>query len=310
MTRHQTESSITSLKLGVLDFCACYGGSHPQDVLWQSIELASRLERLGYTRYWFSEHHGGGIAHCCPEIMTAVISGVTNTIRVGSGCVLLRHYRPIKVASTFRLLNALYTGRIDLGVGAGSTALLPISNETYADQIRKLVDFVSGRSATPAQPVGTSPPEIWLQGSGQGSVSLAAELGTCFCLGLFLNFSGKSDHKAIIENYRAGFRPSQDLGAPRCNVAVAGICAETEERARRLLEGHRNVLSLIPTVVGNPEQCRNELEKLRLECGIDEIIFLDLCTRFEDRLRSYELLATETGLTLPTDDFELRPRGC
>jgi alkanesulfonate monooxygenase SsuD/methylene tetrahydromethanopterin reductase-like flavin-dependent oxidoreductase (luciferase family) len=124
-------------------------------------------------------------------------------------------------------------------------------------------------------------------------------------LGFFLNFQGKVDHRAIMEHYRTGFKPSAELAEPRCNVAVAGICAETEQRAKRLLEDHRGIISVVPTVVGSPQQCRDELELLRSQCGVDEIIFLDLCRRFEDRLHSYELLAAEIGLIPPKDDSAL-----
>ena len=237
MTPRSRNEGSEPLKLGALDACVCFRGVHPQDVLWHSIEMARRVEDMGYTRYWFSEHHGDAIAHCCPEIMTTVIAGVTEKIHVGSGCVLLRHYSPIKVASTFRLLQALYPGRIDLGVGGGSASqdgragLLPASGSTYPDQIKAVVDLASGRSAIKAQPVLIPPPEIWLQGSSHTSASLAAELGTCFCLGIFLNFSGNKDQGQILDGYRRGFKPSGELPEPRCSVAVAGICAETEEQA-------------------------------------------------------------------------------
>lgn len=299
MSLEKGNVSARPLKLGVLDVCACYLGASPENALWQSIELAPRVEQLGYTRYWLSEHHDPGIAHSSPEIMTAVISGMTDTIRVGSACVLLRHYNPYKVSSTFRLLNTLYPGRIDLGVGAGiapklPTGVLPLNGDSYPVQITKLVDSV--RSAMAAQPVRVPPPEIWLHGSTGSSVSLAAEAGVCFSLAVFLNYQGKADHRAILENYRAGFKPSAELAEPRCNLAVAGICAETDGQARQLLEHHRGTISMLPTVVGNPRQCKDELERLREQCAVDEIIFLDLCARFEDRLHSYELLAAEIGL--------------
>ena len=106
------------LKLSVLDQSPVRQGVTPRDALLETIELAKHVDALGYSRYWLAEHHSSpGLAGSAPEIMVAQVAGATRHIRVGSGGVMLSHYAPLKVAETFRMLETLYPGRIDLGIG-------------------------------------------------------------------------------------------------------------------------------------------------------------------------------------------------
>jgi len=106
------------LKLSIIDQSPVSAGSTPADALRNSIELARLADRLGYERYWIAEHHAtGAFASPAPEIVIARVAAETLHIRVGSGGVMLPHYSPMKVAETFRVLHALYPGRIDLGIG-------------------------------------------------------------------------------------------------------------------------------------------------------------------------------------------------
>src|SRR5947209_11691988 len=106
------------MKLSVLDQSPIPSGSTPAQALQWSVQLAQMAERLGYTRYWVAEHHSsGGLAGSSPEILIARLAAATSSIRVGSGGVMLSHYSALKVAEQFRVLEALYPGRIDLGIG-------------------------------------------------------------------------------------------------------------------------------------------------------------------------------------------------
>ncbi|MCH8188923.1 MAG: MsnO8 family LLM class oxidoreductase, partial [Proteobacteria bacterium] len=107
-----------SLKLSVLDQSPIRSGATAADALAETVKLAQATERFGYTRYWLAEHHGSdGFAGSAPEIMITQVAAATSHIRVGSGGVMLSHYSPLKVAEVFRLLETLYPGRIDLGIG-------------------------------------------------------------------------------------------------------------------------------------------------------------------------------------------------
>src|SRR5487761_1442132 len=107
-----------AVKLSVIDQSPVPAGSTPADALRNTIELARLADRLGYERYWSAEHHATeSLASPAPEILIARVAAETRAIRVGSGGVMLPHYSPLKVAEVFRMLHALYPGRIDLGVG-------------------------------------------------------------------------------------------------------------------------------------------------------------------------------------------------
>src|SRR5215467_12735787 len=106
------------LKLSVVDQSPVPSGSTPSQALLNTIELARLSDRLGYERYWIAEHHSmEALASPAPEVLIARVAAETREIRVGSGGVLLPHYSPLKVAEVFRMLHALYPGRIDLGIG-------------------------------------------------------------------------------------------------------------------------------------------------------------------------------------------------
>jgi luciferase family oxidoreductase group 1 len=285
------------LRLGILDLCLVSPGQTDRGALFDTFELAVHAEALGYTRYWLAEHHDPGIAHGCPELLASLIARLTGRLRVGPAGVLLRYYSPLKVAKTFRLLQALFPGRIDLGLGAGGVdeatarALLdgqpPQPAERYAEKVADLIASLQDREQH-VTPAGVGTPEVWVLGSGgPGSPRLAARHGAAFGLSLFL--AGSRDDPGPIHAYREHFRPGV-LRRPRWNVAVAGVCAETEGEAHRLLAGHTNAF-LVPTVVGSPGQCREQLQAIRAHHETDEIIFLDLCPDLKARARSYQLLA-------------------
>src|SRR5262249_27940026 len=153
-----------------------------------------------------------------------------------------------------------------------------------------------GTGPTPANPRDVAPPEIWVMGTKRTSMELAARLGTSFCLSRFL--TPNEDPGAVIAEYRKRFLPSPELPWPRWSVAVAGVCAETEARARELMQAYGpEPLPITPTLVGSKEQCRAALESLRERTGTEELVFLDMCQTLEDRVRSCRLLAEAAGVS-------------
>ena len=238
------------LKLSVLDQSPVRQGVTPRDALLETIELARHVDRLGYRRYWLAEHHSSpGLAGSAPEIMVARVAAETTNLRVGSGGVMLSHYSPLKVAEQFRMLETLYPGRIDLGIGRapGSDQLTAIALqhgpgalgiEHFPSQIADLLAYLEGTmpqdhpfSRIRLMPEGDTNPEVWLLGSSDQSAIFAAYFGCPFS---FAHFITDESGPQIMEVYRQRFRPSARLAAPQGSIGVFVICAESEEEARRL----------------------------------------------------------------------------
>ena len=236
------------IRLGVLDQSPVRSGSTAGEAIAETIRLAQATERLGYGRYWLAEHHGSdGLAGSAPEILVTRIAAATSHMRVGSGGVMLSHYSPLKVAETFRLLETMYPGRIDLGIGrapgsdqltAGALAYgSPIGVEYFPNKVADLSAFLTGSEAATeafakvrATPAPSSVPEVWLLGSSGESASLAAHYGLAFSFAHFITPAGGEQ---VIAGYREHFKSSALYPEPQASLCVFVICAETEEAAER-----------------------------------------------------------------------------
>ena len=253
------------IALSVLDQSPIRAGGTPAQAIAESIELAKACERFGYRRYWVAEHHSSeGLAGAAPEILVARLAGVTSTMRIGSGGVMLSHYSALKVAETFRMLETLYPGRIDPGLGrapgsdyvtARALAHGPgaLGIEEFPRQIQDLLAYLrdevpSGHpfAGVSAQPRGATNPEPWLLGSSDQSALYAAYFGLSFS---FAHFITDRMGPEIMAAYRAQFRPSAWLAQPQGSIGVAVICAATEAEAERLAKSR-------------------DLSRLRMEQGI------------------------------------------
>jgi luciferase family oxidoreductase group 1 len=239
------------IKLSVLDQSPVSEGYTPADALRNTIELARLADKLGYERYWIAEHHAiVTLASPAPEILIARLGAETSGIRLGSGGVLLPHYSPMKVAETFRMLHALYPGRIDLGIGRapGGSGLEAfalrrdrserLQNDDFEEQLLELLAFLHHEfpSEHPFARIKVSPempgaPDVWLLGSSSWSSAVAAKLGLPYA---FAHFITPEETPAALENYRSNFQRSKHLGQPRAIVALGVICADTEAEAKRL----------------------------------------------------------------------------
>jgi luciferase family oxidoreductase group 1 len=239
------------IKLSVLDQSPVSDGYTSADALRNTIELARLTDRLGYQRYWIAEHHAiVTLASPAPEILLARIGAETTRIRIGSGGVLLPHYSPLKVAECFRMLHAMYPGRIDLGIGRapGGSGLEAFAlrrersnraqNDDFAEQLVELLAFLHHEfpSDHPFARIKVSPdmpgaPEVWLLGSSSWSSAAAAKMGLPYA---FAHFITPEETPGALEYYRANFQPSKRLSKPRAIVALGVICADTEAKAKRL----------------------------------------------------------------------------
>jgi luciferase family oxidoreductase group 1 len=290
-------------RVGVLDFCRVFDGKDYAGTIWNTLELAPRVEEFGYERYWLSEHHTADTAHSSPEILLGILAGLTTRIRVGTAGILLRFHNPLRVAKDFRVLTAVYPDRIDLGLARGGIpepirSLLGAGSQVdiaYEDKVRDLLSYLHGTGAIAATPIGVPPPEVWVLGSQSTSMTIAAKNGTCFCLALFLDRAGQPDLRNVIDEYRRDFIPSTGLVQPQWSIAVAGVCADTTEKAHQLVELSQP-LGVTPTVVGDQMLCRRMFEDLQRLYMTNSFIFLDVCRGAENRLRSYKLLAESLGL--------------
>ena len=239
-----------NIALSVLDQSPIAGGRTPSQAVQDTLELARAADRLGYHRYWIAEHHSSnGLASAAPEVLIGAVAGSTKRIRVGSGGVMLSHYSPLKVAEQFRMLEALYPGRIDLGVGRapGSdrrTALAlatgpgQLGIEHYPDQLMDLYGYLADDlppdhefKGIKASPAGDTMPELWLLGSSDASARYAAELGWGFCFAHFINPDGG---RAYVDAYRKAFDPSPVTPTARVSVGISVTCADTDDEAERL----------------------------------------------------------------------------
>ena len=246
--------------LSVLDQSPVSEGSTGADALRNSIDLARRVEELGYARYWVAEHHGTPmLASAAPEILIAEIAAATSRIRVGSGGVMLPHYSPLKVAEVFSMLAALHPGRVDLGIGrapgtdpqtmfALQRDRRQAAPDDFPEQLAELLALLEDDlpanhpfSRLTALPGGPERPEVWLLGSSPQSAIWAAELGLPYSFADFINPTGAE----LAQLYRERFQPSSRRATPWVAAAVSTICAETDEQAQRLAASARMAVAFL-----------------------------------------------------------------
>lgn len=232
------------MHLSILDQSPIATGSDASTAFAQTTAVAKLADDLGYHRFWVSEHHDTPrLAGSSPEVLIAHLAANTKRIRVGSGGVMLPHYSAYKVAENFRVLEALYPQRIDLGLGRAPggmpRARMALQEgrqpADYALQVADLTAYLtdtlpvdhrfSGLKATPV--VQTAPP-LWLLGSSDWSAHLAAVQGTAFMYAHFINSEGGVE---AVRNYHDRFEPSTLRAQPQAGVAVFVICAETDHEA-------------------------------------------------------------------------------
>ncbi|MEI3612391.1 LLM class flavin-dependent oxidoreductase [Pseudogracilibacillus sp. SO30301A] len=236
------------MKLSILDQSPISDGKTPKEALETSVKLAQLGEELGYHRYWIAEHHDlFGLASPNPDVMLGVIGSQTERIRIGAGAVLLPYYKPFRVAETYNLLQTLFPGRIDLGLGRapGGSAEVSLAlsdnylkqvNE-YPKQIKELLGFLHGSfpidhpyGKISPTPVPDTPPETWLLGTSGKSADLAAENGLDYAFGHFMtDFVGPD----IVKDYREKYSEHHGTSG-HVIVAITVICAETLEEAEEL----------------------------------------------------------------------------
>jgi luciferase family oxidoreductase group 1 len=337
---------VINVPLSVLDLSPVAAGTTVGQALAQTTELARRVEELGYRRFWVAEHHNmPAIASSAPAVLLAHLAAATSTIRVGSGGVMLPNHAPLVVAEQFGTLEALHPGRVDLGIGRAPgtdqlTALAlrrtreGLSAEQFPQELTDLIAFFTGeneRLPILAMPGRGDMPKIWLLGSSGYSAQLAGLLGLPFS---FAHHFSAANTVPALQLYRQNFRPSQYLDKPYAMVAVAAICADTDERAQWLsgpaslsylqLRAGRPQPMVTPEeaaaypftsldremaqqrfadqAIGSPDTVRRQLTSLLERTAADELMLTAQVYALEDRARSFELIADKVAGGLAGQD--------
>ena len=284
------------MRLSILDQSPIISGHSTAQAVAETIKLAGEADRLGYHRYWLAEHHSlMALADPCPEILVARVAAETTRIRVGTGGVMLPHYSPLKVAEQFRMLEALYPQRIDLGIGRApggdrTTAMAlgqgQYSNaEDFPEQVQFLVAWLDDNmppshpyGKIKAQPLGPTAPPVWLLGSSDYSGALAAQLGLNFSFAHFISADGGD---AVMRDYKRKFQPSTREAKPQALLTVFAICAETDAEAERRaasidlrrLNMDYGLNQPVPTQAEAEARQYNEAERQRIAYNRRRLVF-------------------------------------
>ncbi|WP_432178071.1 LLM class flavin-dependent oxidoreductase [Streptomyces sp. NBC_00063] len=332
-------STVTEpTRFSVLDRSRTREGHTGPEALRDTVALAQDLERLGYHRIWVSEHHGvPGVAGSAPTVLAAAVAAATRTIRVGTGGVMLPNHQPLVVAEQFGVLESLFPGRIDMGLGrsVGFTdgvrrALGRDKDDAddFAGQLHELLAFFTGTSATrvharPAEGL-TVPPFVLAMGEG---ASIAGRAGLPLVIG---DFRSREKMLRGIDRYRADFRPSAWADEPYVVISGTVAVAGSEPEARRLLvpeawsmayaRTHGTFPPLPPAervstlemtakeqemyesglrghIAGTEHQVASELEAVIQDSGAQEVLVTTSTYDREGLLESYRRLARVAHLT-------------
>jgi luciferase family oxidoreductase group 1 len=316
--------------LSVLDVVPVRRGSTPSEALRETLALAVHAESLGYKRYWFAEHHGmEGIASSSPALLVGQVAAETKTMRVGSGGVMLPNHAPLVVAEQFGTLEALFPGRIDLGIGrapgadpATTRALRrtsALSADDFPEQLGEIFAYFRGEGGIRAVPGTGYAPPVWLLGSSDFSAQLAGQLGLPFA---FAHHFSQENTLPALQAYRERFSPSSVLQRPHAMVAVMVIAADTDQEALRLAlpcalaflrlrQGGRGPYPtcedaeqypwspvermfaedwLKKNVVGGPASVRAQIDALVAATNADELMVLCTAPEPAARQHAYSLL--------------------
>ncbi len=334
-----------NIRLSVLDQSPVKRGGTARQAILETTELARLTDKLGYTRFWVSEHHNiTSLAGSTPEVLIAHLAGETQHMRIGSGGIMLPNHSALKVAENFRMLETLFPGRIDLGMGRApggdritSSLLNPTNKFSERDFIEQLTDLQNFLNDTPdlgsvmakikAIPIAETVPHLWLLTSSGHSGIIAAHFGMALSFAHFINPIGGPE---TMQMYYQQFKPSEQFPEAQGSVGVFVLCAETEEKALELqiamdwrmlniekglheglpsLEELKAIRYSIPEleritfnrqrmIFGTPESVKQQIEVLAGKYNVDEVVVATITNEFEDRKKSYELLAKAFNLSV------------
>ncbi len=321
-----------SIPLSVLDLAPIGEGSCATEALANTLDLARLCEGLGYKRYWLAEHHNmTGIASAATSVVIGAVAGATETIRVGAGGVMLPNHSPLVIAEQFGTLEALYPGRIDLGLGrapGGDRAVmralrrgLENQDEGFPRDVMELLAYLGetqpGQSVQAVPGAGSHVP-VWILGSSLFGAQLAAALGLPYA---FASHFAPGALSQAVEIYRARFEPSDYLSEPYVMLGYNVVAADSKAGARRLFTSLQQAFlnlrrgrpgrlpkpvdhvemspaekdmldqALACTAVGDPDRVMAQIRSFAEETGADELILTAQIHDPDARRRSFEIAA-------------------
>ncbi|MBS1492311.1 MAG: LLM class flavin-dependent oxidoreductase [Bacteroidetes bacterium] len=308
------------MKLNILDQSPLFTGKSYSQAINETIKLAKFADENSYHRFWFAEHHNTkSFASASPEILISAIGFITKKIRIGSGGVLLAHYSPLKIAEQFKMLETLYPGRIDLGIGRAGGAdartnnkLNPISEDVFA-KFDEMISYFNPKEASShiASPIIENTPEFWVLGTSPDSAMYAAKNGLRYSFANFIN-----DERCVesLGVYYQNFKPSIYLKEPYINLAVFAMAADTEEKAREIVKPVE-VWAINSMLYGKNENFPSNEEAKNHTFSFQEKMMIDfkrrsayvgdvktVCEKLEDTMK--KLAVHEFTLVSISDDFE------
>lgn len=304
------------IPLSVLDLVPVREGSGVAEAFAEAGKLAAAAEAAGYRRFWVAEHHATeGVAGGAVSVALAHIGHCTETIRIGAGGIMLPNHNPFVIAEQFGTLDALFPGRVDLGLGRAPGAA-PILGQALRKDLHRAAEFfphdvvelhalLTGDVDLPikATPGHGSHVELWMLGSSLFGAQLAAQLGLPYA---FASHFAPDHLDAALEAYRTQFRPSAALAEPHAMAAMTVICGETDEEAELLASSQDQAFvrlrsgdpgKLPPPVAGYrrslPESAQAMLERLAVAraVGSPETV-ADRIARFAERTRANEIIVS------------------
>lgn len=319
------------IPLSLLDLCPITEGGSATESFRHTVDLARNADRWGFNRYWMAEHHGmPGIASAATSVLIGHVAGATTRIRVGAGGVMLPNHSPLVIAEQFATLEALYPGRIDLGLGrapgsdqATARALrrnLESDPDQFPRDVIELIAYFEGRAPVHAVPGEGHRVPVWILGSSLFGAQLAAMLGLPYA---FASHFAPAQMDEAIALYRARFKPSPYLDKPYVMLGFNVFAADTDAQARylasswqqsfvNLRSGHpgrlpppregyveslpvqaRNLLDhvLACTAIGAPGTIADRIRAFIKRTDADELIVTSNMHDQAARLRSHEIVA-------------------
>jgi luciferase family oxidoreductase group 1 len=254
---------MKNVPLSILELATVRDGSGPREALQSTVEVAKHVEKLGYNRIWMAEHHNmEHIASSATSVLIGLVASHTQTIRVGSGGVMLPNHSPLQIAEQFGTLETIYPDRIDLGLGraAGTdqvTAMALRRNNVqsmlqFPSDVKELIRYFNNSDVK--QPVRAFPGEglnipIWILGSSHDSAYLAAQMGLPY---VFAAHFAPAHFSTAVRLYRQHFQPSEHAQKPYVMACVNAVGADTVSEAEHLLTSLQRMYLGILTNVRSP----------------------------------------------------------
>ncbi len=301
-------SRLAETPLSVLDLAPIISGGTPAEAFRNTLELARHVERLGFTRFWLAEHHNiAGVASSATAVLIGHVAGGTSKIRVGSGGIMLPNHAPLVVAEAFGTLEALYPGRIDLGLGRApgtdqrtmrALRADPMAGHEFPQLLQELRAFLG--PVQPGQPIQAVPGAnsnvpVWLLGSSDFSARLAGTLGLPYAFAGQFAPGGMMEALAL---YRSHFRPSEVLERPYAMIGIPLVAAETDaEAARQATTAQQKFLNLIrghPLPLMPPVDDMEKIWDAREKIGVSRFLGAAVIGGPASVKRQLEMLLEET----------------